>query len=101
MSSKIKLRHIWHEIYFKIASKKAVDFSLKCREVVQHIDLNQKPETLTYKFRFLLHLSFCQACKNYYDFSKFLKKIIIKKVMNQVTDTKNLNIKLINKFKKK
>jgi len=76
MKLREKLRHYWHETYYFLAPKSGVEFGMKCREVVEKIDLGQRPATWIGRFRIRLHLSFCQACKNYFDISQALKRAI-------------------------
>ena len=66
MQIKERLRHYWHELYYKLASPSAVEFGMNCKHVVEQIDLNDPPVTWRAWFRVKLHLSLCQACSYYF-----------------------------------
>ncbi|MGZ3724308.1 MAG: hypothetical protein ACXWQQ_00820 [Pseudobdellovibrio sp.] len=73
-----KLRQIWHDIFYALFKAWGEEFALTCREATLETD-TQAGDSLS--FRYWLHLSVCQACKNYYDFSAFLsRKMKIQKV---------------------
>ena len=62
-------RKIWHDCYYAVGGKTAERLALTCREATDktnHGDLKG--------FRYWLHISVCQACKNYYSFSAFLRR---------------------------
>lgn len=67
-----KVRKIWHDIFVGLNNKKLFKFANTCQYVVTHIDLNEKDRSLLENVRFKFHLSMCQACMNYYRFSKSL-----------------------------
>ena len=71
-----KIRKIWYDAFYTNASKERVEFALRCQDVTSNIDLHEKPTTLSGHFRFWLHLSLCQSCRNYYELSKALGKAI-------------------------
>lgn len=66
-----RLRHYWHEIYYFLAPEAAVRWALKCRDVTARMDIEGRK---TGGFRFWLHLSLCQACKNYFEVSEALAR---------------------------
>ncbi len=68
-----KLSEVWHDIYYHFAGNRGVDFAMKCKDVAHQIDLPEKGKSIKERFRFLLHLTMCEACRNYYSFSKFLR----------------------------
>lgn len=67
-------KKVWHDIYYALAGDKAVSFALTCKETVLEADSKQGSKMSFKKIRFYLHLSLCQACKNYCNFSKMLKR---------------------------
>lgn len=95
MNFRKKIRLIWHTIYYRFSGPKGVDFALMCRDVAYHIDHSPKPNSFVHQFRFWLHISLCQACKNYYDYSNFLS-IQLKKLFPHKR-TSNESIDEINK----
>ncbi len=95
-----KIRKIAHDIYYKNASKKKLEFSLICRDVTAAIDLRQKPKTITDKFRIWLHLNLCQACKNYHDVSLVFSKAIKKNPSQDAERLEMMNKLLMKKFGK-
>jgi hypothetical protein len=72
-----KLRHSWHDLYYSIAPEGGVKFAMNCKEATAHIDLGTHQDTRWARLRLKLHLSLCQACKNYSDLSNALKKAIV------------------------
>lgn len=93
-----KIRKIWHDWFYKDASKERFEFALRCQDVTSGIDLHEKPKTLSGHFRFWLHLSLCQACKNYYDMSKALGGAVKKREPMNPSKIQNLNTSLIEKY---
>ena len=68
------LRKYWHDAYYALASDRAVTFAMLCRDVAHEIDLAHADHGWSEKVRLRLHLSLCQACKNYFDVSVALKE---------------------------
>jgi hypothetical protein len=93
-----KIRNIWHDVYYRNASKQRQTFALKCQDVTWTIDLRQKPTTIIDHFRFLLHLSLCQACKNYFDVSKALSNGLKNRRPSPVINIDKINISLLEKY---
>lgn len=93
-----KIRNVWHAFFYKSASPRGIEFALSCQNVTSDIDLHRKPSTLMGYLRFWLHLSLCQACKNYYDFSKVLSVAVKRKSRAQLTDLSKLNDSLLKKY---
>lgn len=97
------VRKAWHDIYYFWASKKGVDFALTCREATENIDLNDQAKTAQGKLRVKLHISLCQACNNYYSFSRSLSRALKKLVQARPktdSDLDKLNNELVQKFSK-
>ena len=71
---------------------------MRCEHVAEIVDLG-KPLGLKDRVRFLLHLSLCQACKNYFDATKAIKAAIKNLVLNrpQSLDLSKLNRELLKK----
>lgn len=104
---KVKLteifRHYWHEVYYFFAGDSGVKFAMTCKDVAEQIDLGLIPDTWIGRLRLRLHMSLCQACRNYLKGTKALKKIIsetLRKSGNSF-QMERLNKELINKYSKK
>lgn len=69
-----RAKKIWHDFFYLIANKRMKEFGMYCRDVSEIIDFNSEPKNFSEKFRYRLHMSFCQACKNYEGISKALRK---------------------------
>lgn len=75
---------------------------MRCKDVAARIDLGQIPSTGMERWRFLLHLSLCEACSNYSTITSFLKKVA-GEVFPKPTDSakmNQLNESLLEKFSK-
>jgi hypothetical protein len=96
----IKARRIWHDLYYSLTFRPGLRFALRCQQAAEIIDLGETPPTLFARFRFVLHLSLCQACKNYFDSSQDLKKAIKNSVLNQTQkfDMLSFNRELVKKY---
>ena len=93
-----RIRKIWHEAFYRNASQKRIDLALRCQEVTSRIDLRQMPSRLSGYFRFWLHLSLCQACKNYYEISNALSRALKKRPAGPRMDSSQLNETLLKKY---
>ncbi len=74
---------------------------MKCRSVVENIDLGGPHSDLRYRFRKVLHLSFCQGCCCYYSFSQSLRSAVRKMSQNQSAksiDIEQINQELLEKY---
>lgn len=96
-TSKI-IRKLWHDWYYKNASKSRLDFALDCQEVTKCIDLHVAPEGFMGRFRMWLHLSLCQACKNYDNLSKALELAVKERRKIDARQVKKINEQLVKKF---
>ena len=96
-----KVRQIWHDAFYKNASKERAEFALKCQDVTARIDLHEKPNSFSGYFRYWLHLSLCQACKNYYDYSRILSHAFKKSPSSSTINLEKINKSLIEKYGKK
>lgn len=78
MSFTKQIRRTWHDVYYFCAGVQGVEFAMRCRDVAHQID-QEKPRfgTLAHS-RMWLHLSLCQSCKYYFEFSRLLKKSALK-----------------------
>ena len=96
-----KLRKAWHDLYYKNASPRRVEFGLRCQNVTEWIDLRHKPESLPDRFRFALHLSLCQSCRTYHGLSQALSKAIRRfvKTKQASIDLPRYNQELVKRFK--
>ena len=65
-----RFRQIWHDVFYAVLKSRGDDLALTCREATLQTDTKAGP----HGWRYLLHLSVCQACKNYYEFSDFLSR---------------------------
>ncbi len=64
----------WHDLYYAVSTERGVELALHCKEVVEKIDLAHEPRTLAESLRLALHLSLCQACHDYHEWSLLLRK---------------------------
>ena len=97
-----KLRHLWHDVYYKGAGPKRIDFAMTCRDVVHHVDVNDRPHGPVGRIRFWLHLSVCQTCKSYFEFTYFIRRQIRKILGAEASpeEIRKLNEKLLVKYQK-
>ncbi len=97
-----KLRFIWHEIFYFRANSARVEFGMRCKNVVEQIELQTKNQSAAEKLRVILHLSLCQACKNYFDASRALDRAITNKKYEHlnVAELDTLKLKLLSEFSK-
>ena len=89
-----------NDLYYFLTGRIGIIFALRCKEVAEEIDFSQSKILSLKRFRIQLHLSVCQACKNYSDTGKVLNKAIqklIKKNEKQINMQK-LNADLLEKF---
>ena len=70
------LRKVWHDSFYGLNVSFLKKTAHTCRHVVESIDLTPQDRSPVERARFYLHLSLCQACKNYYDYSRLLSKKI-------------------------
>lgn len=100
-----KLRKVWHDVFVKMNNKPLFKFADTCQSVVTSIDLNDKNRTFAQKARFVFHMSVCQACMNYYRFSKSvstqMKRTSSLKPPSPPTDLKSLQERLMSEIAKK
>ena len=103
MSMGKKLRHFWHDLYYALASEGGVKFAMKCQDAAEIIDLGQEPSTFVGRMRFRLHMSLCQACRNYRDATKALRKAVreLAEKNSQGLHLDRLNQDLLRKFSRK
>lgn len=98
-----KIRQYWHDLYYFLASKAGVDFAMTCQDATAKIDLRDQNKSAVDKARVNLHISLCQACNNYYTFSRVLS-LAIKKLLTNNTNNKseidNLNKELLKRHSK-
>jgi len=72
MSLVKKTRKLWHDLYYRFAGKRGVNFALRCRDATEIADLGIGSIGIGGKIRFRLHLSLCDACAQYQQVSKVL-----------------------------
>lgn len=90
------VRKIWHDVFVALNSKKLFRFADTCQNVVTGIDLNEKPRSFVENARFKFHLSMCQACMNYYRFSKSLSSEV-KKISPLTPPSKHSDLESLQK----
>lgn len=90
-----RLRQIWHDFFYKVGKQRAVRLALRCQDVATQIDLEEQ-QTLIQYFRFKLHLSLCQACKNY-DNTSVVLKTAIKNLINNDEISEDARLEKLNK----
>lgn len=67
-----KLRKFWHDAYYAIAPRSAREFAMRCQDVAAQVDIPDSVDTPQKKLQHLLHMSLCQACRNYRGYSQWL-----------------------------
>ncbi len=67
-----KIRKLWHDIYYRLATKGMIDFAMRCQDVVSSVDLGDVGLTSRNRFRLKFHFTLCQACQNYKNYSEWL-----------------------------
>ena len=97
MKLSFKIRKIWHDFFYRSANKKVIKFARSCQNVTADIDLQHIPIGVAGHFRFWLHLSLCQACKNYYDVSRAFSKALRKNPQQLDINVESLNQILLNR----
>lgn len=75
MNLMAKFRRYWHNTYYFFASDGGVKFAMTCKDVAEQVDIGIS-KTLTGRFRFFLHISLCQSCKNYLSLTNELRRAI-------------------------
>ncbi len=103
MTLNAKMRKIWHDFYYRISGQPGAHFALRCRQVAEAVDLKGSERSLIEKFQIALHISLCQACHNYSEFSVGLQKKVqeIHHHRAPTSDEINkINQRLINKISK-
>lgn len=103
MSLKEKLRYYWHETYYAVVSERGIEFAMSCKDVTERIDLGNMPTSFVDRLRFRLHLSLCQACLNYSNMSKALRRAVreLMKLGESPFNMEKLNQQLLKKFGRK
>lgn len=98
-----RIRKIWHDFFYSRVSAQGVDFALKCQEVAGHVDVPRNQLSFRDRFRFFLHLSLCQACKNYSNFSKGFRRHLKPWAGSQISKSQVqiFNKKLLEKYRQK
>lgn len=70
-----KFRKYWHDTYYFFASSRGVRFAMTCKDVAEQVDVGIK-KTVMGRFKFFLHISLCQGCKNYLILTNELRRAI-------------------------
>lgn len=75
---------------------------MTCKEVVGQLDLPESPRGFRPAVRHALHLSFCEACRNYRKLSVALRKALRVYANNNppASDLERLNQDLLRKYKR-
>lgn len=95
---KKKLRHFWHELFYMLAPSSVQKFGMTCKEAVSQMDIKDENTSFLMWFRLKLHLSFCQACNNYFRASRALGRAIRKLMKGSETfDLERINDELLRK----
>lgn len=91
---------IWHDLYYYLDSKKLEQAALTCRDAVTQLELSDDQPGL----QLTLHLSLCEACRNYHRFSTAFRGQLKDNPMHAQSQQKPeinldaLSLKLINQF---
>ena len=94
------LRALWHDLYYKLASPRAVDFALTCKHAVEYMELKNDKKTWRVWLKLSLHLSLCRVCGFYYRTSRVLGKAVKDKFQRRTAsiDVAGLNQQLLKKY---
>ena len=97
-----KVRAYWHDFYYYFASDRGVQFAVTCKDFSEQVDVGRSSR-LSGKFRFFLHLSVCQGCKNYSDLTVVLRSAIRNVVSENEKPVRleRLNNELVTKHSRK
>lgn len=68
MSLSKKIRKLWHDLYYASSGDQGVWLALTCEEATRLTNTSGRSG-----LRYWLHLSVCQACKNYAEFSNLVR----------------------------
>ena len=68
-----KLRAVWHELYGIILGSWGEKLMMPCRDLVELGVSGRKLQGIA-RLRAVLHLSLCQGCKNYGEFTARLRE---------------------------
>jgi hypothetical protein len=82
---------MWHAFYYILSPRALKTYALTCKETVTEINTNK-----AHTFQVKLHLSLCQACTNYENYSKWLKLNFPEKKLGAKVD---LSKKIFDKIK--
>jgi hypothetical protein len=87
-------------MFYHSATEGRIDFAMRCQHVAEAVDVGVKPPNLKNYFRFYLHLSLCQACKNYFDVSRTLRRAVLQMVRknHRPAEIERLNKELLAKY---
>ena len=100
---RFKLRKVWHDLYYALASERAAKFAMCCRDVAAQVDISDSVDSWILSFRLKLHVSLCQACSNYLVFSRFLKQkmALLSRQKFDAKDLVDVNQKLMQEHARK
>ncbi len=95
-----KLRQLWHDLYYKMASPRGEEFALTCKHAVEFMELKNDKKTWRLWLQLQLHLSLCSVCGFYHRTSRVLGKAVKDKFQNTPSrvDVDGLNQQLLKKF---
>lgn len=93
----MRLRRIWHDIFYALAPRPLVKLAMSCRDVAETIDLHREPQSRMGQFRLKLHLSLCQGCRNYRSWSLGLGRAVRSESMTPQT---KLDLDLLRKYQR-
>lgn len=98
MSLKTKIKKIWHDLFYRLASDQSVDFALTCKEATEKVDVGVSKK-LKERLRLALHLSLCEGCHNYLKITQTLRRAIQNAVAQSEKNDRleNLNKELLKK----
>ncbi len=91
---------IWHDIYYYFASKRLEKAALTCQQAVHQIELSGDRSGM----QLSLHLSLCQSCRNYHQFSKSFRDQLksnpmrVSSVLAPNSSLEDLSLKLMKQF---
>lgn len=96
-----KIIQLWHDLYYFGRPQRRIAFALKCKEVSEIVDLGTQL-TRSKNFRYELHLSLCQPCRNYRDVTIALRDAarLLLGSRRHAVDINAMNERLLKQFKK-
>ena len=88
------LRRQVHDFYYRFCGPAGVHLARTCQSVTAQIDLAEPGRGL----RFWLHLTLCQACADYFTFSRRIGQVLRQHPRRPPVDLERVNAELLLKL---